>query len=257
MNPLKKYLRFLYSSQISPIDKLKQSKNLFIDRTAYIFAAGPSLNKIIFNRMAHELENNLVLCIKQSYEKVGLLCDSMILNLCNYQNYDWDNFQCPVIWAAFEDDHRDIFLKKKVKQDFIIDVYDNRDNNGKFDKTIAKRLEWERLLEFSESKACWGPGLMYEVAIPYALHLGVNNIVLVAWDIGIQNNNKECFQNDHFYANTVEIPTAISNEEISLVSDSSGDLRRWLLKQNVNISIVSNQSSGHHSIPRDLRWLDN
>lgn len=57
----------------------------------------------------------------------------------------------------------------------------------------------------------WGPGIMYEMAIPLCLYLGVRKIVTVGWDIGdlssfekgTEDDTQRVFQ-EHFYGNEHE-----------------------------------------------------
>ena len=46
-------------------------------------------------------------------------------------------------------------------------------------------------ITFSKSiERPWGPGLMFELAVPMAIHLGCKNIVTIGWDIGDINKWK-------------------------------------------------------------------
>jgi len=53
--------------------------------------------------------------------------------------------------------------------------------------SLAEKEDWDSMkLDHPEYgfNQPWGPGIMYEMAIPLALYLGCKKIVTVGWDIG-------------------------------------------------------------------------
>ena len=57
-------------------------------------------------------------------------------------------------------------------------------NHGTMDNTQAARLDFDDFTMDKTYDRAWGPGLMYEMAIPLAMFLGCKEIITVGWDIG-------------------------------------------------------------------------
>jgi hypothetical protein len=254
----KEHLRTLLESEISFEAKIKLSKDLFVGKKAYIVAAGPSLNNVDFEKLGIELADSLVICIKQSIVKVKNHTDIMLINFCNLSEYNWDLIDCPVFWTTFAEDHGEIIKNNKYPCSEIFKATGNGKNNADgFKISTAGGRHWDRLGKLIEGEIVWGPGLMYELAIPLALHLGVNEIVLVSWDIGTLNENtEESFMNNHFYdQDKLKLKTKINNLEIEVVAESTNDLKIWLENRGVSLSVISNSSLVDSGVRRRNEWL--
>jgi len=262
MNKLTKLRKKLVRDTLEleiPIDmKLRLLKGVFKGKEAFIFAAGPSLSSVNIEKIKPLLEDNLVICIKQSINIVSSDCDVLLMNFCNFNDYNWSELKCPVIWTSFESKHSDIIKSRKLKCDELLPVIENgkNDKQGLSSSTAGKRL-WSNFSRLSEGSAIWGPGLMYELAFPLALNCGVEHITLVSWDIGaLKETNNEAFLNEHFYKNkNVEMKTKITNFEIEVVSKSTKGLKEWLNNNGVGLSIISDRSLVDMSIKREDKWL--
>lgn len=258
MNWRKEYVRTLYKSVFDLRLKKKLSKGLFKGKKAYIIAAAPSLNHVDFIKLKKELKDNLVIVIKQSVLKCLHESDFMLINFCNLSDYPWDKIQAAVFWTTFEENHRGVIHNSGNAYNEIFEAYGNGANSEEgFQISTAGSKSWEDLLNFEEGKAKWGPGLMYELAIPLALHLGVEEINLVAWDIGkLSGQNDNSFMNEHFYeSNSLKVKTKINDLEIKVVAKSTESLNIWLKEQGVALKIISNSSLTHESVERDNKWL--
>lgn len=254
----KTYFRGLWNSDL-PLDlKFSLSKGLFAGREAFIFAGGPSLRQVDMEALRPRLKGALVICIKQSVEVAGADCDAMIMNFCNFSRYEWDAVQCPVLWATFDPGHPELIRSKGARCSATFEVTENSTNDAAgFAKSTAGREQWDNFFSFTDGKVRWGPGLMYELALPLALHAGVSHIHLVGWDIGTLNKETaDGFLNDHFYDNAqVEMKTKITNLEIETVAGSTRGLRNWLETRGVGLSVVSDRSLVDASVKREEQWL--
>lgn len=257
MNWRKRYFRDLMSSKL-PIDKkMSGCKDLFKGRNGFIFAAGPSLKNVEIEKIP-EFEDSLTICIKQSISIVGDSCDILLMNFCNFSAYDWDSILCPVFWTTFAADHPTLIKQKSKKHDALFEVIENGTNDWEgFSQSTAGKGAWQNLLEIDSGYTKWGPGLMYELAIPLAINCGIDHIYLVGWDIGTKDPDSEnSFLNKHFYDHgSLEIKTNISNLEIEFVSKSTKSLHNWLNKRNIGLSVVSDKSLADEVIPRENKWL--
>lgn len=253
---LKKYFRGLWKSQLPKDQKLKLSNGLFAGKDAYIFAAGPSLSRVDIERLYSRLERSFVISIKQSIDIVGEVTDCMIMNFCNFSEYRWNEIVAPVLWTIWQDKQETLIRDKGAICDVAFRVVDNdKATLENFKKTTAGKCNWNNLLRFPDSVIPWGPGLMYEVAIPLAILSGVKHIYLVGWDIGSKQSDIS-FHNKHFYDNSkVEMKTLMTNDEIDVVSASTEHLKKWLNTRGIELSIISDSSLVHSSVPRKNEWL--
>lgn len=253
----KEYVRNLFQSALSFDMKKKLSKRLFRGKTAYIFAAAPSLNHVDVKRMENELSDNLVISIKQSVEVTKAYTDFMLINFCNLTDFDWQSITAPVFWTTFDDSHPSIIRENNFKCDETFKATGNGKNNADgFANSTAGAKRWSNLLEFEEGIIKWGPGLMYELALPLAIHFGVRKICLVAWDIGKLSDDKEAFVNEHFYdSSRIKNKMKINDTEIEVVSKSTESLLEWLKNENIELSVVSPSSLVSAKVKRENKWL--
>jgi hypothetical protein len=257
-NTRKTIFRNTFNLDIPFDTKLRLTKGLFEGKRAYIFAAGPSLSNVNIDKLKPQLENNLAICIKQSINVVGDECDLLLMNFCNFNDYDWHNMLCPTVWTSFDAKHSEIIKSREIKCNALLPVIENSKNNieGLSTSTAGKKM-WSNFYRFSEGYAIWGPGLMYELAIPFALNCGVNHITLVGWDIGtLSKSDDGAFLNEHFYQNKkIEMKTKITNVEMEIVANSTKDLKHWLSNLGVGLSVVSDRSLVDDTVERENKWL--
>lgn len=253
----KEYVKSLFESALPFAMKKKLSKKLFREKTAYIFAAAPSLNQVDIESMERELSDNLVISIKQSVEVTKAYTDFMLINFCNLTDFDWKNISAPVFWTTFDESHPLMIKENNFKCDETFKATGNGKNNADgFASSTAGSQKWDNLIELEEGVIKWGPGLMYELAIPLAIHLGVNKICLVAWDIGKLSEDKEAFVNEHFYDSTrIKSKMKINDTEIEVVSKSTDSLFEWLKKDGIELSVVSPSSLVSKKVKRENEWL--
>lgn len=254
----KSYFRTLWRGELPLNLRFSLSKGLFNGREAFIFAGGPSLRQVDIEALRERFDEALVICIKQSVEVVGSDCDAMIMNFCNFSNYSWDSIRCPVFWATFHPSHPALIKNKGACCNATFEVVENSTNDAAgFSRSTAGREYWDNFLSFTDGKVRWGPGLMYELAIPLALHTGVSHISLVGWDIGtLSRENSGEFLNEHFYENTqIEMKTKITNLEIETVARSTRGLRTWLESRGVSLSVISDRSLVDKSVTREWQWI--
>lgn len=256
----KSYFRNLWLGNLPLAKKFALSESLFRGREAFIVAGGPSLNQVDIDALRSRLSNSFVITIKQSIEIIGSDSDALIMNFCNFSAYDWEHIECPTLWATFHKSHPDLICSKGAKRNAVFKVIENSTNDAAgFAKSTAGRQHWDNFYRILDGNVCWGPGLMYELAIPLALHVGVSHIYLVAWDIGTVNLTTSAsagFDNEHFYNNSqIEMKTQINNLEIELVARSTKDLQYWLKSRGVGLSVVSDRSLVDKAIAREMQWI--
>lgn len=260
---MKKYnfRALLAASRYSISEKLRLVDEFYAGRfdEVFVFAAAPSLKDFNFERATQRLSESPVFCIKQSYSLVNQHADSLLMNFCNFTDWDWEEVGCSVLWAVFEEGQREK-IKKTAKYTDIIDI---RKNNRPLAESAAGRGAWEELMSIDNGFASWGPGLMYELALPLAARLRPRVINLAGWDIADQSilhadSSSEKKQNVHFYQDdNILIRAGISKDEALLVSDSIGRIGLFLKERyQCEIRIMSRTSLACESLARDYSLLE-
>jgi len=250
-----------------PEDRIRQLKDAYKGETAYIIASGPSLNNYTHEYLQEFLSDKLTMSIKQSWNILKDQTDFHLLNFCNFAPYDWSNCKSIVTWAIFEQFHPDMIFQNRLACDAMIPIYRNSPMTGggqgpdKMKFSLAERGDWDTMLLDENINQPWGPGIMYEMAIPLALYLGCKKIVTVGWDIGDINsfsNGKDddtqrVFQ-EHFYGdehNKIQYAkTSMGPREISSVAKSTESLYKWLNNRGIEWNMVSDRNPGYEGIKR-------
>ena len=221
-------------------DRVKVLKDQFKGETAYICTAGPTFNSFTEEFLKEKLQNELVISIKQTQEKLKEVTDIHLLNFCNLAKYDYPNPNTVVGWAVWDNLQPQTIINN-FPVDFILDTYKLNDGSGKLENTIAYSNEWERIDIESSFSRPWGPGTMYEMAIPIALYMGCTKIVTVGWDLFKNTLNNPTNRTDDWFYQDVhfsQTKTVGSIEELETVKNSTKGLYEWLLARGVELVIV-------------------
>ena len=234
--------------------RLECLKNTFDGETAYIVGAGPSLNEHSPEKLKNFLSNKLTLAIKQSYDLLGDITDIHIQNFCNYKSYDYgDNNKTICPWLVFDPNQPMNIIRNNIRCDFMLPIYRN---NGDMGTTIAEKGDYDAMLLETSYKRPWGPGCMYELAIPIAIYMGCKKIVTIGWDIGdlhgFDKTKKSIFQ-EHFYPGESRVEmmkTSASHRELQSVVNSTKGLYYWLKDMGIELEIISEKNQGYENIPR-------
>tara|TARA_B100000073_G_scaffold342932_1_gene346851 strand:- start:321 stop:1109 length:789 start_codon:yes stop_codon:yes gene_type:complete len=240
-------------------DRLEVLKNAYKDKKCYIIGAGPSLKNYDVDYVKDKLKDELVITIKQAYELLEDIVDIQILNFANYREYDYKNNNPIVMWELFEQFHVDMIFKNNLKCDIMLPTSGNweRDENKKFKESQCGSLSFDNWTLDKTLNRQFGPSLIFEMAIPIALHLGVNKIITLGWDIGDISKfdgieSKEFFQ-EHFDNSSEKIVYAKTPQtklELQTIIDSTEFLNKWLKNKGVDFEIISDRNPAHKSIKR-------
>lgn len=238
-------------------ERLSVLKNQYEGETVYIIAAGPSLNNYSINQLKKVLGDKLVFCIKQPYHNLKDITDFLFLNFTNLSPYQFQQ-DTIVSWAFWFQQHPQVIAEQKWKADLLFPIFRNDNIDNKISQSIAYRGDFDNILFDKSIERPWGPGLMYELAIPMALHLGCKKIVTIGWDIGDINlwsnpkdENERHFV-EHFYS--PETPMydkfKMDAEEVMLITKSVTNLHNYLNSMGVELEIISDRNPADQSIPR-------
>tara|TARA_R110000803_G_scaffold70240_3_gene133025 strand:+ start:180 stop:1013 length:834 start_codon:yes stop_codon:yes gene_type:complete len=256
------------------LERLQVLKDQYKGETAYIVAGGPSLNKYSKDYLKEFMSDKLCMPIKQSYSFLKEVSDFHLLNFCNFSPYDWSDNKSIITWALFEQFHPQMIFENNIAHDLFIPIFRNNPATGggeqgpnKMLYSLAEKEDWDTMKldnpEYSFNQP-WGPGIMYELAIPLAIYLGCSKIVTVGWDIGDLSTFKvqtgpelhtqpAVFQ-DHFYGeehnNIVYQKTKMRPREIISVAKATKGIYYWLKEQGIDWEIVSDTNPGYEGIKR-------
>ncbi len=245
-------------------------KNKYEGDTVYIIAAGPSLNNYKMDYIKDKLKNELVMSIKQTYNDLKDITDFHLLNFCNFAPYDWSDNNSIVTWAVFEQFHPDMIFNNDLRADIFIPIFRNNSMTGggvgpnKMIHSLSEKGDWNTMLLDDPSTGInqpWGPGIMYEMAIPLAIHLGCKKIVTVGWDIGdlksfengTDDDTQRVFQ-EHYYGDghnkIVYAKTSMGPREIKSVANATKGIYEFLKDMGITWDIVSDTNPAFDGIQR-------
>ena len=236
-------------------------KDKYKDKACFIIAPGPSSCDPQLESLQNSLKNNLVFCVKDSYDYFQGVCDFHFFNDCNLPvhnsciGYQYEAKNEPIIIGSsgFEEsvarqrigDYQqwDIFCK-------VLDpsVYPNNNmgyvlQNEDFEKGTFDNTYW---------RPC-GPSLVIETVIYMALHVGVKNIFAIGVDGGTkwQKSSDQNRRGIHLDASPkTQHELDYKNWEIEITHKGTRPLYDWLKKKNINLFLISKVSNWHSKIPR-------
>ena len=221
-------------------DRVKVLKDTFKGETAYICTAGPTFSHFTEEFLKEKLKDKLVISIKQTQDTLKEITDIHLLNFCNLSNYNYPNKDTIVGWAVWDNNQPNTIIQN-FPVDFILDTFKLNDGSPNIENTIAATGQWEYMDINNNFARPWGPGTMYEMAIPLALYMGCSKIVTVGWDLFKNTlNNPENKDKDWFYNGITHESTKTTGslEELKIVKNSTKGLYKWLSKKGVELVIV-------------------
>lgn len=235
-------------------DRVKYLKDKFKNETAYICTAGPTFNNFSEEFLREKLKDKLVISIKQTQDVLKELTDIHLLNFCNLASYSYPNPNTLVGWTVWDNTQPNTIVQN-FPVDFILDTFKLGDGTPNIENTISYTEEWDWLDMNKNIGRAWGPGTMYESAIPLALYMGCNKIVTIGWDLfkDTLNNPKED-KKDWFYKDLQfkQTKTVGSLKELEMVKNSTKGLYKWLSNRNIELTIIDpdGDNPAYKKIPR-------
>jgi len=171
------------NKNMSPLDLFTEIKKNNTKTKCLILSCGPSLDKITKDQIKKLSKNHIIVTIKQSYLKFGDYSDFQFFNCNNITKYKRNKakfiYCSPSISPLLKNQNIDIFFpmsehshQKKLCHFKDLEDYFSINNIGKF----------------------FGPGIMFEIVLPFIYNLGVKEIITVGWDY-----SKSEGEYSHFY----------------------------------------------------------
>lgn len=241
-------------------DRVRELRNSFKEEDCFIVTAGPSLRNFTQEELLEKLEGKLVIAIKQAFNYLKGHVDFHVLNFTNFEPYTYPKADTIAVWEIFESYHPQLIFDNKLKVDIMLPVVGNHEPDiiERINQSQAGKNSFNNWSLDKTLNRMYGPGLMYEVAIHLAVHLGVKRITTIGWDIGDTskfsgNNLREDTWQDHFYegdSNIVYAKTPMNYHEVNTVVNSVINLHTWLKSIGIDFAIVSDRNPGSNKVPR-------
>lgn len=249
-------------------ERVQSLSNKYVDKTAYIVATGPSLRNYDVEKMKEFLSDKFVIGIKQAYDVLGDIIDIHLMNFCNCKFYNYDTNESTIVsWIVAMQDQPNYIIENNMRCDFMMPLIRNHAGH---ENTLAHRKDFENMLIEKSFERPWGSGIMYEGALPTAIHCGSKKIVTIGWDIGELtkgDEDKSFIKYDHFYAYGKDMEkteydeinvqkldvggsSGMSFDETKMVVDSTEDLHYFLESIGVELNIVSDRNPAYKGIKR-------
>lgn len=162
---------------MTKIRRLPHETGELIGKTVLVTSCGPSFIhwREIYEK--HGGSDLFVVCVKQSYEDVGDLCDMHVLNSGNIKRYKYTTSK-PVVVIGRDSHNSPIFSKADLSYKVVNDSGELSDSLA-----VSKNFDELKIDMNSIYQRPWGPGIMYEFVIPYIIFCGAKKIITIGWDI--------------------------------------------------------------------------
>jgi hypothetical protein len=152
-----------------------------------VVTCGPSLGDVPVDRLHRALDGTLTLSVKQAVhtttEHTDFLCFNSF-NVARFSTASTDTIRCLVR----EPTGRTPQLNRSdITLDQLSDV-------GNLERSLAVASDFAAYPLSADIPRPWGPGIMYELVLHLAVHLGVSRITTIGWDIANPQG-----KNTHFY----------------------------------------------------------
>ena len=230
---------------------LNNYRNLHSGSDVVIFTCGPSFNSYDEETIREFCKNKIVFTVKQSAKRYGDISDYHFFNDNNFIKYN-----CGAIKIASSANYE--WAKNFVWGDQEIDIFMKIIKAGKdLKESISYTKDFQKILISEQSERIWGPGIMYETVLPFAIHIGAKNIYVNGWDYTVDSSGclKHYYDESKAYGvlkNTGhKIGTMFSGEREVFI-ESTHYLKKFLDKLDINLYILSDVSSISNEFERVL-----
>lgn len=194
-------------------DKIEFLKGKFEGETCYILGCGPSLRDADKQKLLKEVENVTLFTIKQSYFSFKDYVDFHFFNTNNYKNYP-DNSDALFVGSSDWMPESNVRANYwKLQQADICTRVTGTVVNKVSNEPPMSRMQYEDGFDISKytfektgTKRKWGAGIMYELVLFFAYHLGFSEIKTIGWDYS-DPNIKERIVPEHFYNESSRLKT--------------------------------------------------
>lgn len=215
--------------------KLNTLAQAYCGQTAYLVSCGPSLGDYDDTLLQERLGDELVIAVKQAYDKLPGIVDFHLLNEVHLKPY---SYAPPRPIAVFAGSARNY--------DLVLPMVPARRDAGEefFSRLLSRTLDFEPWTLDKRVERMSAGGIVPTVGFYLAVHLGISRLVTVGYDL-------TCGGGHHFYGATGD-PGApgVRNHmrwETETVSAAAPHWRAWL--QSKGVTWVRAEASSPINLP--------
>ena len=229
-------------------DKIKLLEDIHKGEDCYILTCGPSLSNYSKEFLTEKLKGKTVFAIKQAYNHAPEIVDYHFFNANNFEVYEYTESKPVVITNSAESELACAHSVWTSDQEYDIFTFIKDDKD--FNKSICKSLNFDDWTLDKTLLRPWGPGMMTEVVLFFAVHMGFKNIYTIGWDLEKEGETKS----HHFYKNKnlIRKADAMKPNETKLNIEMTEHLYKWLKSNGINLFIANENSHVHKAVPRRL-----
>jgi hypothetical protein len=168
-------------------DQIDLLHDRFAGETCVIVTCGPSLGTVPADELRRRLQGRLAISIKQAIDVIGAEADFQCWNPFNVTKFavpSTDTIRCLV---------GDPSGRFPQFNDYDIE-FPTVNTGGRLDTSLAATNDYGNHLLADHIPRPFGPGIMHELVLYLAVHLGVSEIITIGWDIANASG-----MNTHFY----------------------------------------------------------
>jgi len=115
---------------------------------------------------------------------------------------------------------------------------------GRENEALVTTRDWNRSLLAVQHERQWGPGIMFELVVPLAIHFGICRLIVTGWDLAPPGTRT------YRHASEAPNPIELYPWETAATIAASADYFRWLEGQGVVLELLSRRSYLSPTIPR-------
>jgi hypothetical protein len=242
-------------------------RDAYKGQRGWLLTCGPSIKDHDPQLLQDRIRDDVVISVKQTLDLIGGCADFHLLNSWNIQPYNYSS-NAPVVLMERGPHDPEV---PDIEWDMcfpVTGVDPSIPRDVRLANRLAQRCNFDDYLFDTTLDRPWGPGVVYELGIYLAVHLGLSELIAVGWDIGERNTSKM----EHFYDS--EKPQVLTKArgffshskkkeeeslynqpgyyqaEVDVIADSTGACARWLKSKGVSLKVVSDKSLVDSAVPR-------
>lgn len=216
----KKKILSLKQSNLGVSETVQSLHNIAKDIPVVIVTCGPSLKKIPREKLIALKSKCILIAVKQahSYLKGNELIH--LINQYNLSKYYYSSNNYVIAGFNYQKTSKPILSRVDLNLPYDPELF-NLARAERLSKRLAVSLNFDQYLLSNTIERPWGPGVILELAIYIAIHLGSKDIFLVGYDLADPSQDLKSF--NHFYdSKSQEKKVNLSNRFAKITSNISG-----------------------------------
>lgn len=219
-----------------PKDILPVLLNSYKGQECYIVSCGPSLKEHDPDVLREKLKDKLVISVKQAYDVLPTQTDFHIFNYIHFKEFNYSK-PAPIVVELTR-------FGKVLSKSTDLAAPINVRTAGLYQHSVAVNKRFDVYTFDKQLQRPFGPGILYELATPLAVHLGVSGITTIGWDCTAPTQ--------HFYGDKRVNPDRLKvlQREMEVVVGAMPAFAKWLEQKGSPLKIISSINPAPASIPR-------